>query len=471
MVTTFTHVVLPPGRKLMRQGEMGDDIFVVLHGELIVTIEEDRDFSVKVYAGQYLGEMSFLKLAGKRGSTVTANPDGDAVHVAKMTVEDLQECKFDLGLFAAAGASYGMGKSGIVFVDVLSGRDMLAMDRAGTSDPYVTLSVGVEVATTSVQRKTLNPVWQETLEFSANNGNELQLDAFDWDARGDDDPMGSAVLDLSEVGETAQNERVTLLLDGEEVGSVLLRVRKWDPKYSRIQAACMIQRSWRGYIAEVRFKGFQAALLEMDANCAVCKKQTETRIRERYKILSKKHDHLARQDWATVNNSADGLAATDEQLQELAATNRSFHKSRTASTFLRTDELGMETEDSDDDVVNEMAFGSTKNSTGFRETSDTAGSNLHQSHVLHVRGIGVHGWDGTPEGRGTYENEGALRELFKRFGVFRSATIRHRVEDGENTSWALVTMGDEIAVERALSAPTVMAVRFLPPWFSSCFAN
>ena len=95
---------------------------------------------------------------------------------------------------------------------------------------------------------------------------------------------------------------------------------------------------------------------------------------------------------------------------------------------------------------------------------------MHQSHVLHVRGIGVHGWDGTPEGRGTYENEGALRELFKRFGVFRGATIRHRVKDGENTSWALVTMGDEFAVERALSAPMVMAVRFLPPWFSSCFA-
>ena len=28
MVTTFTHVVLPPGRKLMQQGEMADDIFV-----------------------------------------------------------------------------------------------------------------------------------------------------------------------------------------------------------------------------------------------------------------------------------------------------------------------------------------------------------------------------------------------------------------------------------------------------------
>ena len=80
---------------------------------------------------------------------------------------------------------------------------------------------------------------------------------------------------------------------------------------------------------------------------------------------------------------------------------------------------------------------------------------------IHVRGIGVHGWDGTPEGRGTYENEAALRDIFERFGVFLGATIRHRIEDGKNTSWALVTMGDEHSVERALTAPTVMAVRAL----------
>jgi hypothetical protein len=71
---------------------------------------------------------------------------------------------------------------------------------------------------------------------------------------------------------------------------------------------------------------------------------------------------------------------------------------------------------------------------------------------VHVRGIGVDGWDGTPDGVGTYENSAALREIFSRFGDFKQATIRHRVVGDQNTSWALVTMGDAAAVDKALAA-------------------
>eukprot|EP01045_Picozoa_sp_COSAG04_P025679 COSAG04_NODE_3415_length_2831_cov_8.177892_2_plen_206_part_00 len=82
---------------------------------------------------------------------------------------------------------------------------------------------------------------------------------------------------------------------------------------------------------------------------------------------------------------------------------------------------------------------------------------LQEEHQLHVRGIGVDGWDGTEEGTGSYENEEALEEIFSVFGSFVQATIRHRIADGKNTSWALVTMGDAESVDRALSAPSVMA--------------
>ena len=75
-----------------------------------------------------------------------------------------------------------------------------------------------------------------------------------------------------------------------------------------------------------------------------------------------------------------------------------------------------------------------------------------QTNRLHVRGIGVHGWDGTEEGKGDYESEAALRKIFERFGYFQNAMVRHRVQNGKNTSWALVTMADEAAVERALAA-------------------
>jgi hypothetical protein len=115
---------------------------------------------------------------------------------------------------------------------------------------------------------------------------------------------------------------------------------------------------------------------------------------------------------------------------------------------------------------------------------------------LHVRGVGVHGWDGTAEGRGAYhlriismatkildwlrftygfgelvsvmtcrsryETEAALRTVFAPFGHLVQATVRHRLgaEGGRatNTSWALVTMLDRDSAERALAA----AVR--RPW-------
>ncbi len=76
------------------------------------------------------------------------------------------------------------------------------------------------------------------------------------------------------------------------------------------------------------------------------------------------------------------------------------------------------------------------------------------SAMIHVRGIGIDGWDGTPDGKGDYENEAALKRLFEPFGDFRQATIRHRIDDGKNSSWALVTMGNAATVDAILQSHT-----------------
>jgi hypothetical protein len=96
---------------------------------------------------------------------------------------------------------------------------------------------------------------------------------------------------------------------------------------------------------------------------------------------------------------------------------------------------------------------------------------------VHVRHIGQSGWDGTVGGRGTYENVEALTKIFSKFGTVVGATIRHRinkdgkkmedeemntdpstrVDNGENTSWALVTMSDKAGVDRVVNAKVVMA--------------
>ena len=78
---------------------------------------------------------------------------------------------------------------------------------------------------------------------------------------------------------------------------------------------------------------------------------------------------------------------------------------------------------------------------------------------LHVRHIGADGWDGTVDGRGTYENEKSITELFSPFGEVMGVAIRHRVSitAGENTSWCLVTMASLEGAQAALSAPRIMA--------------
>jgi hypothetical protein len=43
-------------------------------------------------------------------------------------------------------------------------------------------------------------------------------------------------------------------------------------------------------------------------------------------------------------------------------------------------------------------------------------SQTSPSQVL-VAGVGLEGWDGTLEGRGTYEDEGVLQTLFEELGV------------------------------------------------------
>jgi len=45
--------------------------------------------------------------------------------------------------------------------------------------------------------------------------------------------MGDVRIDLTDVGEKEEVRTTALLLDGERVGSVTLRLRRWQPVYTR----------------------------------------------------------------------------------------------------------------------------------------------------------------------------------------------------------------------------------------------
>ena len=73
-------------------------------------------------------------------------------------------------------------------------------------------------------------------------------------------------------------------------------------------------------------------------------------------------------------------------------------------------------------------------------TEDEMNSKEMPSCILHVRGVG-----------GKFETEEALMDIFKIFGAVVQATVRHRMDaEGNNTSWALVTMSSYKGAHRAL---------------------
>ncbi|KAJ1478168.1 C2 domain-containing protein [Baffinella frigidus] len=81
-------------------------------------------------------------------------------------------------------------------ITVMRGRDLLAKDRGGTSDPYVRVHIGDELLKarkTGVKDKTLNPTWMEEFEFtisSSQRQEHLVIEAFDKDTFGTDDTLG-----------------------------------------------------------------------------------------------------------------------------------------------------------------------------------------------------------------------------------------------------------------------------------------
>jgi len=80
--------------------------------------------------------------------------------------------------------------------------NVMAADHSGTSDPYVKVILrGQEIKKTSVVKKTLNPVWNEsfTVPIAERMNNKLLFEVYDWNQIGKADFIGEAEVPLYEV--------------------------------------------------------------------------------------------------------------------------------------------------------------------------------------------------------------------------------------------------------------------------------
>ncbi|KAK7497442.1 hypothetical protein BaRGS_00011284, partial [Batillaria attramentaria] len=112
----------------------------------------------------------------------------------------LQKAHKDLEIQGEILLEYGVRTSEAtgqshLFVTVLEGRDLAPKDKTGYSDPYVSVTCFDETKTTSNQKKTRFPEWNETLEFllpsdTTYNNLSVIVTVWDKDKLSSDDFMG-----------------------------------------------------------------------------------------------------------------------------------------------------------------------------------------------------------------------------------------------------------------------------------------
>ncbi|EGC40068.1 hypothetical protein DICPUDRAFT_44765 [Dictyostelium purpureum] len=103
-----------------------------------------------------------------------------------------------------AGASFVSAPIAHLQIRVISGRNLIAADVGGTSDPFVKIrspSGASKEVKTKVQNKTLNPVWNETFVITLGNAvHDLVLvEVYDHDKIGSNDCIGFVAIDPSKL--------------------------------------------------------------------------------------------------------------------------------------------------------------------------------------------------------------------------------------------------------------------------------
>nr|XP_055168877.1 multiple C2 and transmembrane domain-containing protein 1 isoform X6 [Nyctereutes procyonoides] len=131
------------------------------------------------------------------------------------------------------------------------GQSLAARDRGGTSDPYVKFKIGgKEVFRSKIIHKNLNPVWEEKACILVEHLREpLYIKVFDYDFGLQDDFMGSAFLDLTQL-ELNRPTDVTLTLKDPHypdhyLGIILLSVILTPKEGEHRDVTMLMRKSWK----------------------------------------------------------------------------------------------------------------------------------------------------------------------------------------------------------------------------------
>lgn len=92
--------------------------------------------------------------------------------------------------------------TGYLHLDIISGSNLLIADRNGKSDPFATVLInGKKVYKTHIEKKTLDPIWNEhcKIPIPSRARSKVFMQIWDWDRAGSNDDLGYTRLELADL--------------------------------------------------------------------------------------------------------------------------------------------------------------------------------------------------------------------------------------------------------------------------------
>ncbi|CAI5467156.1 unnamed protein product [Closterium sp. Yama58-4] len=175
---------------------------------LVIKVWDDQELTASVPVGQAaiaLADLPPLKLVDRWVPVVkdVDDPKADTRPRGSLHLELLYRPVDEHG--GGLGVEDGEKKylRGVLQVVLLSGRDLMACDMNGLSDPFAVLELqlGGQRRKSRVVKKTLQPEWNENFEFLVEDGKHdmLVVGLFDHDLLGKKDNMGRLGVSLTRV--------------------------------------------------------------------------------------------------------------------------------------------------------------------------------------------------------------------------------------------------------------------------------
>ncbi|KAF7836908.1 synaptotagmin-5 isoform X1 [Senna tora] len=141
--------------------------------------------------------------------------------IEAVTVDDQEESR---------GSALGSG-NGLIELDLVEARDLIAADLRGTSDPYVRVNYGNLKKKTKVIHKTLNPQWNQTLEFP-DDGSPLVLHVKDHNSLLPTSSIGECVVEYQRLPPNRMADK-WIPLQGVKRGEIHIRITRKVPELQK----------------------------------------------------------------------------------------------------------------------------------------------------------------------------------------------------------------------------------------------